>query len=370
MNSQLLYELALHLTPGVGNVNIKALIHHCGSAETVLKTPKGKLAKTPGIGMITASKIHLGNHLKEAEEELEKAEKLGVRTICFTNEQYPKQLKSIPDAPAIIFVKGNIDFNQQKTIAIVGTRKATKYGKELTASIIKELVPFNPIIISGLAYGIDIKAHSEALNQGLSTVAVMASGIDVIYPAAHKSVANDIRQHGALITENKLGTPPDAPRFPARNRVIAGISDATVVIETAKKGGGLITAEIANGYNRDVFALPGNARNKYSEGCNHLIKTNRAHLITSAKDIAYIMGWDANDNSKKTSPAIDLQSLSSDEQFIIAILSENTSGLHIDLICIKSQSNASKVASILLQLEFQGLVKSFPGKIYALSFSP
>jgi len=369
MESQLLYELALHLTPGIGNVNIKALIGYCGSAEAVLKTTKGKLAKTPGIGLVTASKIHQGNFLKQAQEELEKAAKLGIRTISFTDKRYPKQLKSIPDAPAILFVKGNIDFNDQKTVAIVGTRKATKYGLELTESIVQELIPYDPIIVSGLAYGIDIKAHSVALNEGLSTVAVMASGIDIIYPAAHKSVAKEIESNGALITEQKLGTPPDAPRFPARNRIIAGLADATIVIEAAKKGGALITAEIANGYNRDVFALPGNASNQFSEGCNHLIKTNKAHLITSSKDIAYIMGWDLEQDAIDRSPKIDLQKLTTDEQLMINLLSDNINGLHIDLICLQSQFNASKTASVLLQLEFQGFVKSLPGKIYALSLS-
>lgn len=369
MDSQLLYELALHLTPGIGNVNIKALISYCGSAEAVLKAPKGKLAKTPGIGTVTASKIHQGNYLKEAKEELEKADKLGIQAISFTDKRYPKQLKSIPDAPAILFVKGNIDFNNHRTIAIVGTRKATKYGKELTESIIQELAPYNPIIISGLAYGIDIKAHAEALNQGLSTVAVMASGADIIYPAAHRAIANDITQHGALVTENKLGTKPDAPRFPARNRIIAGMADATVVIEAAKKGGALITAEIANGYNRDVFALPGNTSNKYSEGCNHLIKTNKAHLVTSAKDIAYIMGWGLEEGPQSDKPTIDLENLSQEEQLMVGVLSDNINGLHIDTICIKSQLNVSRVASVLLQLEFQGLVKVLPGKIYALNLS-
>lgn len=369
MHSKSLYELALHLTPGIGNVNIKSLISYFGSAESVLKTPKGKLAKIPGIGTVTASKIHQRSFLTEAEDEIKKAESSSVSIISFTDKHYPNQLKSIPDAPAILFVKGNIDFNSQKTVAVVGTRKATKYGKELTVSIIKELAPYNPIIISGLAYGIDIKAHSEALNQGLNTVAVMASGIDIIYPAAHKAVANDIAMHGALITENKLGTPPDAPRFPARNRIIAGMADATVVIEAAKKGGALITAEIANGYNRDVFALPGNASSKYSEGCNQLIKTNKAHLVTSAKDIAYIMGWDLEESNKSKLPSIDVASLTPEEQFMVGLLSETSNGLHIDIICIKSQFNTSKVASLLLQLEFQGLVKVLPGKMYALSFS-
>jgi DNA processing protein len=369
MESQLLYELALQLTPGIGNVNIKALISYCGSAETVLKTPKGKLAKIPGIGMITASKVLQGRFLKEAEEELAKAVSQGVQTISFTNKKYPRQLKSIPDAPAILFTKGNIDFNSQKSIAIVGTRKATSYGKELTASIIEELAIYNPIIVSGLAYGIDIKAHTEALNQGLNTVAVMASGLDIIYPAVHKTIANDILNQGALITENKLGTKPDAPRFPARNRIIAGMSDATVVIEAAKKGGALITAEIANGYNRDVFALPGNASNTYSEGCNHLIKTNKAHLVTSAKDIAYIMGWELEGDTQQSRKSIDLESLTTDEQEIISLLAESEKGMHIDQICIRSNFNASLTASILLQLEFQGIVKVMPGKMYGLNLS-
>ena len=369
MDSQLLYHLALYLTPGIGNVHIKALISHCGSAEAVLKTPRGKLAKTFGIGMITASKIHQGNYLKEAEAELKKAEMLGVQIICFTDKRYPNQLKSIPDAPTILFVKGNIDFNTKKTIAIVGTRKATKYGKALTESIIGELALYNPIIISGLAYGIDIKAHTEALQQGLNTIAVMASGVDIIYPSAHKQVAKKIVKHGAIITENKFGTLPEPARFPVRNRIIAGMADATIVIEAGKKGGALITAEIANGYNRDVFALPGNVNHKYSEGCNDLIKNNKAHLITCVKDIAYIMGWDLKESSQDKRPITGIESLSPDEQLIVNLLSENINGLPIDLICIKSPFNTSKVASILLQLEFQGFIKSFPGKRYALSIS-
>jgi len=367
MDSQLLHELALQLTPGIGNVNIKALISYCGSAEAVLKTPKGKLAKTPGIGTITASKIHQSNYLKVAEEELNKAVKLGVNILSFTDKRYPKLLKSIPDAPAIIFTKGMIDFNAKKSIAIVGTRKATEYGKELTKTIIEELAPYDPIIVSGLAYGIDVKAHTEALNQGLDTVAVMASGVDIIYPAAHRSVASDIESAGALLTENKLGTKPDAPRFPARNRIIAGMSHATIVIEAAKKGGALITAEIANGYNRDVFALPGNASNKYSEGCNHLIKTNKAHLATSAKDIAYIMGWDIEEKTTSKRPIIDLGNLSDEERLIVDLLASDSTGLHIDQICIRSQFNPSLVASILLQLEFKDIVKALPGKVYVLS---
>jgi DNA processing protein len=369
MDSQLLYELALQLTPGIGNVNIKALISYCGSAEAVLKTPKGKLAKIPGIGTVTASKIQQSSFLKEAEQELQKAISQGVQTISFTDKKYPKQLKSIPDAPAILFTKGNIDFNKQKTVAIVGTRKATNYGKELTESIIQELIPYNPIIVSGLAYGIDIKAHSESLKQGLNTVAVMASGLDIIYPAAHKTIAKDILSQGALVTEHKLGTKPDSPRFPARNRIIAGMSDAIVVIEAAKKGGALITAEIANGYNRDVFALPGNASNTYSEGCNHLIKTNKAHLVTSAKDIAYIMGWELEEGNPKNRKSIDIDILTPDEQAIIGLLAESKKGMHIDQICIRSQFNISITASVLLQLEFQGLVKVMPGKIYVLSIS-
>jgi DNA processing protein len=369
MESQLLYELALHLTPGIGNVNIKTLIGYCGSAEAVLKLPKGKLAKIPGIGLVTASKIRQGNFLRQAQEELKKAVSFGIQTISFTDKRYPKQLKAIPDAPAILFIKGNIDFANKKTVAIVGTRKATKYGLEMTASLIQELMPYHPIIVSGLAYGIDIKAHREAVNNGLKTVAVMASGADIIYPAAHKSVAKEIASHGALITEHVLGTPPDAPRFPARNRIIAGLADATIVIEAASKGGALITAEIANGYNRDVFALPGNIGTQFSAGCNQLIKTNKAHLITSAKDVAYIMGWDVDYRPEDSMPKIDLQQLTSDEQLIIELLSDNLNGLHIDLICMQSQCNASKTASVLLQLEFQGIVKSLPGKIYVLDLA-
>jgi DNA processing protein len=364
MNQERLSFLSLHFLPGIGDFLVKQLVSYCGSAEQVFKTPKGKLLKIPGVGTVSAEAIKNGNSIHEAERVIKKAEKEETEILFFTDKKYPQRLKSIEDAPSLLYYKGNQSLNPVKSVGIVGTRQATEYGKEMVDKICRDLVPYQPLIVSGLAYGIDIHAHKYALHNGLATIGVMGSGMDVIYPAVHKDTARKMINHGGLLTENHFGTKPDAHNFPARNRIIAGLCDALIVVEAAEKGGALITADIANSYNKDVFAVPGNIGSQYSEGCNKLIKTNRANLFNSVKDLEYIMNWSSDAPAK--SPALDLSSFEPDEQTVIHILKAKNGSMMVDELSIRSAMNPSKLASLLLTLEFKNVVKSLPGKMFAL----
>ncbi len=357
--------LALHFIPGVGDYLIRQLISYCGSAEQVFNTPKGKLLKIPGIGEVTAKAILTHQAFGSAETELLKVEKMGARILFYLDKEYPSRLKQIPDAPSLLYIKGNIDFENPKSIGIVGTRQSTHYGKECVEQLIAELVPHQAMVVSGLAYGIDIQAHKQAVKQGLSTIGVMGSGLDIIYPANHRETVQDMNVNGGIVTENKLGTKPDAHNFPMRNRIIAGLIDALVVVEAAEKGGALITAEIANSYHKDVFAFPGNVGKTHSEGCNALIKSNKAHLITSIKDLEYIMNWDASGPAPQKKEAFSLEGFDPDEQIIVRLLLEKNPSV-IDELSWKSNLSVSQLASLLLTLEFKGIVQSLPGKLYRL----
>lgn len=368
MDSERLHFLALHFIAGIGDHHIKHLIGYCGSAEQIFKTPKGKLLKIPGIGSVTAESIMAGKALDLAERELKKAEKDEAEILFFTDKKYPARLKAIDDAPTLLYFKGNADLNHAKTIGIVGTRQATTYGKEIVEKIVEDLRPHSPIIISGLAYGIDITAHKQALRHGLSTIGIMGSGMDILYPAAHRDTTRKMLDHGGLLTENPYGTKPDAHNFPARNRIIAGLCDGLIVVEAAEKGGALITAEIANSYNKDVFAVPGSIGQTYSDGCNKLIKTNKANLFTSVKDIEYIMNWSPEDhNQEARPPAPDLSQFDASEQKIITLLREKNAPMMIDELTWKSELSPSQLASLLLGLEFKNVVQSLPGKQFKLS---
>lgn len=365
MDQERLSFIALHFTPGIGDFLVKQVVSYCGSAEQVFKTPKAKLLKIPGVGEISADAIKNGDTFKEAEKELKQAERDDVEIILYTDKKYPHRLKAIEDAPALLYYKGNQNLNIVKAVGIVGTRQATEYGKEMVERICQELVPHQPLIISGLAYGIDIHAHKAALKNNLPTIGVMGSGIDIIYPAVHKETAKKMLSHGALLTENRFGTKPDAHNFPARNRIIAGMCDALIVVEAAEKGGALITAEIANGYNKDVFAVPGNLGQTYSEGCNKLIKTNRANLFASVKDLEYIMNWSA-ETTTAAQTTLDLTVYSTDEQTVLRILKERNAPVMIDELSFKSSLPPSQLASLLLTLEFKNAVKSLPGKMFVI----
>ncbi len=366
MDSNKTHHLAISMIPGIGNFLIRQLISYCGSAEAVFKLPKGKLKKIPGIGPAAAEAIHSASLLQKAEEEMKIAEKNGVEILCHTEKAYPHRLKGLHESPAVLFWKGNADLNAHRILAVVGTRQATDYGRAITKNIIKDLVPYQPVIVSGLAYGIDIHAHRAALEYGLPTIAVMASGMDIIYPSLHKKEADKMVGAGGLITEYRYGTSLDPKRFPSRNRIIAGLSDATLVVEAAERGGALITAEIANSYNRDVFSIPGPVDGEFSRGCNNLIRTNKAHLTTAAKDIAYIMNWDLETDQKapaKKEPVLDLDV---EEKAIFKLLKKNGTASHMDQISWETGIPIGRLASLLLNLEFRGVVESLPGKQYKL----
>jgi len=367
VSDQKLYEVALSLIPGIGTVTSRLLISYTGSAKAALQTPKGKLLRIPGIGPALADAVagNCAQALKEAEDIIQKADKVGARILFYLDKEYPYRLKQIADAPTLIYYQGTSDLNASRILSIVGTRKSTQYGKDVTDQFLSDLALYEPLIISGLAYGIDIAAHRAALKNNLSTIGVMASGLDIIYPSAHQKTAEHMKLQGGLLSEYPFGTKPDAPRFPARNRIVAGLADATLVIEATEKGGALISADLANDYDRDVFAVPGPIHAVSSAGCNELIKTNRAALCTCAADIVKALNWSLLKEQVPVKAVLDLEMLSEEEQSIMKLLLA-AEDEHIDTLSWKTQLPISKVASLLLQLEFQGLVRSLPGKKFAL----
>jgi DNA processing protein len=363
MSEELVFQIALELIPGVGNKGTKHLMSYCGSATEVFKSNKSKLLKIPGVGAKMAEAIKQASPFKEAEAIVKSAEKIGAEVLHYTNSDFPKRLKQAPDSPNIIYKKGAGELNPKRCIAVVGTRKATEYGKAITDKIIADLSSLDVTVISGLAYGIDIQAHKASLKNKIPTLAILAGGLDRIYPSVHKKYAEEMQEAGAIITESIPGTKPDPHLFPARNRIIAGMTDATIVVEAAAKGGALITANIADSYNRLVFAVPGDIGHTHSEGTNKLIATQRALIYTGVEDLIYHLNWDVSE--KDSAPKI-LPELSESEQVIYDLLLENRSAIEIDLISMKTQIPINQVASHLLSLEFKNLVKSMPGKKFGV----
>jgi len=364
----LIYQIAITLIPGIGDINAKKIIAYCGSPEAVFKEKKQKLLKISGIGEILAETIIQSRDiaLKRAESEIEFIQKHNIKTFFYLNDDYPVHLKDCPDSPVNLYYKGNASLNNNKIISIIGTRNASEYGKDVCKNIIKGFSSLNVLILSGLAFGIDVCAHKAALENNLSTIGVLAHGLDRIYPAQHKPFARQmVESNGGLLTEYISGTIPDRENFPCRNRIVAGMAHATLVIESAKKGGALITAEIANSYNKDVFAIPGRIGDKYSEGCHYLIKNNKAAMVESAEDIIQMMGWETSEHSNKNKQKKIFIELSADEEKIVNILKEQGES-SIDYLCSQSSLSMSKTASALLNLEFEGIVKNLPGKLYKL----
>ncbi|MFN3316757.1 MAG: DNA-processing protein DprA, partial [Raineya sp.] len=326
MNANI-YEVALHLAEGIGGVTARQLLAVFGSAEEIFKAKKHQIIRIQGIGNKLAHLLSDNKSLIErAEEELKEAEKNNIKLHFFNSPHYPVRLKQIDDAPILLYQKGEASLNQEKHLAVVGTRQATHYGRKFIEELLLELKDYKPLIISGMAYGIDIIAHREALKNQLCTIGVLANGLDSVYPSVHQITAEQIlAEGGALLSESPIGTKPDAPRFPARNRITAALADIVLVVESMKKGGAMITAQYANDYNREVGALPGNIGINTSEGCNLLIKKHQAHLITSAEDIAYLMNWEKENtqiNKKKKSLNISDYQLSQEETLVIKELFE------------------------------------------------
>lgn len=361
--SSLKYEIAVTMIPNIGNVNAKKIIAYCGGAEAVFKETKKALLQIPGMGEKNVQSILNSNALQEADEEINFMEQNNIEALYFLNKDYPRRLKHCEDGPIILYTKGKMDFNREKVISIIGTRNATLNGKGFTEKLIEELSPHQPLIISGLAYGIDIAAHKAALQNNLQTIGILAHGLDEVYPAAHKNTAKKMMENGGIASDYRNGGKIFNKQFAERNRIVAGLSDVVVVVESAAKGGSLITADLANGYSRDVFAVPGRINDEFSVGCNKLIKANKAALIESVADIEYIMGWQL-DQPKEAAQTYLFNDLGEEENTIAEILKEGPTS--VDIISIKAKIPMSKTTANLLSLEFKGIVKSLPGKIYQL----
>ncbi len=362
ITENLKYQIGLTLIPGIGDIVGKKLIAYCGGVEAVFNENKNALLKIPGIGNATVNSIISQKILHKAEEELKFIEKHKIQPLFYTDKEYPARLLNCEDSPLLLYYKGNANLNSKRVVGFVGTRKATNQGKLICEQFVEGLKTKDVLIISGLAYGIDSFAHKAALSNNIPTVGVLGHGLDRLYPSQNRKLAQSMLENGGLLTEFKSKTIPDRENFPKRNRIVAGICDAIIVVESASKGGALITAGIANSYNRDVFAIPGRLTDEYSKGCNMLIKSNRAALAESAADIAYIMGWD--DVVAEVKSQRDLFVELTDEQKLICSIIEDAKEITIDKLVIKANIHASKVASALLALEFEGLIQSLPGKIY------
>ncbi|OIN59173.1 DNA-processing protein DprA [Arsenicibacter rosenii] len=370
MTDEKLHQIALTLVPGIGDILIRQLMAYCGSAQDVFRSTPAKLQKIPGIGPATSHAIRHTDVRQEAEKTAQKLGRMQASALFYTDDTYPKRLKDLYDAPVMLYAQGVADHNARRTLALVGTRQATDYGRRVTEDIVQGMKPYGVSIISGLAYGIDIIAHRASLAAQLPTIGVMASGLDVIYPSVHQKTAQEMVLQGGLLTENRPGVKPDARLFPARNRIIAGLSDMVVVVESAAKSGSLITAEYANNYHREVFAVPGQLNQTFSLGCNKLIRENKAQIYTSPDDLITAMNWDQPDRTDKpgsaNTPPITHQ-FTEEESQLVALLRQH-SDLHIDDLSWKSRIPMGRLASILLTLEFQGVIRSLPGKKYQVVY--
>lgn len=364
---QWIYRIALSMLKGIGPVNARNLVAYCGGVEPIFSDRKLKntLAKVPGIGPKLIASITDKKVLAAAEKELVYVRKHKLRMHFYLDADFPRRLKQAEDAPVILFADGNADFEAEHMVSIVGTRTPTEEGKRLCVELVQGLKECNATIVSGLAYGIDIVAHRHALRNGLPTIGCVAHGLDKLYPGDHVGTAKEMVKHGALVSELPSGSTFAPGNFPARNRVIAGLSDCTIVVESGPKGGSLITADIASSYDREVFAFPGRPTDPRSEGCNKLIQQNKAALITNAQDVITMMEWMPKKKKAPVQAALFAE-LMPDEQTLVDIIKAQGSA-HIDDLCVRSKWAQGKVAGLLLNMEFNGVVRSLPGKVYQLN---
>lgn len=364
MSTDLLFQIALTLVPNIGDVHARALVNHFGNAQNIFEAKRKDLESLDGMGIVRAASIKNFKDFSLAEKEIGFIEKFKIKPLFFTDTTFPQRLLNSYDCPVLLYYKGEADLNVPKAVAVVGTRNNTDYGKNLCEKFIEELISQEVLIISGLAFGIDTIAHKAALKNNLSTVAVLGHGLDIIYPPENSQIARQMINNGGLLTEFISRTKPDRQNFPLRNRIVAGIADAVVVIETGIKGGSLITAELGAGYNKDVFAFPGKVNDNKSEGCNFLIKTNRAGLITSAEDLVQNMGWAPAKKNARKQKQLFIE-LKPDEKVIVDILQKQEQ-MHIDELYMQSKLSSSQVAAALLMLEMESIIESLPGKLYRL----
>lgn len=370
ISPETIHCIALTLLPRIKPSQILELYNAAGCASVIMENRRDLRAIAPEASPKMCEIIEsMDTALQKAEKEAEFVEKHGIKCLTIADRAYPSRLKSCIDAPLVLFTKGSADLNTRHVVSVVGTRHCTEYGKDMCRRFTGELASVAPgtLVVSGLAYGIDVHAHRGALEAGLPTVAVLAHGLDRLYPAAHRNTAKDMLAHGGLVTEFISGTVPDKLNFVRRNRIIAGLADATVVVESAAKGGGLITASIAQSYGRDVCAFPGRATDEFSEGCNKLIRTGRAQLVTSAAELAEALCWDkAAENKAHAAQEKELfPVLTADEQLVADNLS-GSDGMQLNMLAAKTGIHVGKLMSLLFGLEMRGIVKSMSGSRYRL----
>lgn len=364
MTDELLYQIALTMVPNIGPVQAKILLEQFGNCENIFKASTKELENLEGIGSVKANSIKTFEDFTGAESEIAFIEKYKIETLFLKDEKYPRRLLNCYDSPTLLYYRGNADLNASRVINIVGTRNNTDYGRQVTEQLIDELQSLQVLIVSGLAYGIDAIAHKSAVQNNLPTVGVLAHGLDTIYPPQHTTLAKQMLLNGGLLTEFRKETTPDKHNFPKRNRIVAGMADATIIVETPFKGGSMITAALANGYNRDLFAFPGKVTDTKSAGCNHLIKNNKAILLEGSQQLIETLGWISKKTKRKEQKELFI-SLTNEEQVLFDILKEKET-VHIDEIYLKSGLTSSTVAAAMLNLEFQNVLASLPGKMYKL----
>jgi DNA processing protein len=360
-----IYLIALTKMPKVGPVLAKNLISYCGGVEAVFKETKKNMLKIPGIGQGFVDNWDPKFAIKEAEAELKFTQKNNITVLSYLSDDYPKRLSNFDSSPIVLYYKGTSNLNHHRTVAVVGTRQPSEYGRTMCDRLIAGLLPYNVLLVSGLAFGVDAAAHRKCVDVRIPTIGVLGHGLDRIYPAEHKQLSNKMIENGGVLSEFPSGTNPDRENFPMRNRIIASMSDVVIVIESKRKGGSIITAEFANEYNKDVFAVPGPVTEELSEGCNKLIKQNKAHLIESAADIAYIMRWEEIDAGKVIQKQLFVE-LDDVETIMVGHIRDNKE-LAIDALTYKMGMTPSEVSSLLLGLEFKGMIKTLPGKKYILA---
>jgi len=361
-NQQLLYRIAVTLIPGIGNMNAKKLIAWCDDPEAVFTQPRKQLLKIPGMAKILCGDFNRKELLLRAEQELKFIMNSNIEILYYYNPNYPEKLKHCADSPLVLYYKGLEGIFNKRMLAVVGTRKATSYGKRICQEIVEGFEGEDLVLVSGMAYGIDSCAHRRALTCGLPTIGVLGHGLDRIYPHENRNMATRMIKQGGLLTEFLSHSKPDRENFPKRNRIIAGLSDAVLVVESAGKGGAIITAEIANSYNRDVFAVPGRSGDEFSDGCHLLIRRNIAALVRSADDIRYSMGWESRVR-KQINHRKMLENFGEEEKTILEVIMQKEKA-HIDDIVLIGGLGAARTASLLLKLEFEGVIAGLPGKLY------
>ena len=359
-NNLLLHALALQNVAKIGDVTAKKLINHCGSVKAVFNEKKKNLLKIDGIGAISISDLFSKRHFEAAELELKFIRDNNIKTHFYTESDYPERLKHCIDGPILLFSRGAINLKNQPTISVIGTRKITTHGIAFCENLIEQLKPYNPVIVSGFAYGSDITAQKAAVKHNLQTIGCLAHGLNQMYPKTHKKYMNAVERHGGFFTDFWSTDDFDRNNFLKRNRIIAGLSEATIVIESAEKGGSLVTADIANSYNREVFAVPGRTTDSQSKGCNNLIKMHRAHVLSQPADVPYILNWELENHKKPVQKSLFVE-LDTEEKVIYNVLKDNGK-MVLDIIALKANMPTFRVASILLNLELKGVVRPLPGK--------